>query len=181
MLGWEGQLNVRVTATSPTKSQSSDVTTGSAKSRSEITYCCHQQNMGWHKASGVEEAKWSCWRNCPFPNCWMILPLSHQHRGEMVQKGTFVTSRPRKPLLSTMGTSAAFKTHTFSPLEAAADAIFSISLSSSWPTEQYFKVFRMFHHKILFHLRSTLWPLQKESAPRDPPCLTGTRNFMGGV
>lgn len=68
MLGWEAQLNVRVTATSPTKSQTSDVITGSAKSRLEITYCYHQQNMDWHKASGVEESKWSCWRNCPFPS-----------------------------------------------------------------------------------------------------------------
>lgn len=92
MLGWEAQLNVRVTATSPTKSQTSNVTTGSAKSRLETTYCYHQQNMDWDKASGVEEAKWSCWRNCPFPSAGdsaLILPLNHQHRGEMVQKATF--------------------------------------------------------------------------------------------
>lgn len=77
MLGWEAQLNVRVTATSPTKSQTSNVTTGSAKSRLEIIIVIT------NKASGVEEAKWSCWRNYPFPSA-VILPwfsLNHQHRG----------------------------------------------------------------------------------------------------
>lgn len=87
MLGWEAQLNVRVTATSTTESQTSNVITGSAKSRLEITYCYHQQNMDWDKASDVEEAKCSRWRNCPFPsvgNSASILPLSHQHKGEKV-------------------------------------------------------------------------------------------------
>lgn len=91
MLGWEAQLNARVIATSPTESQTSNVITGSAKSRLEITYCYHQQNTDWDKASDVEEVKCSCWRNCPFPSAAdsaSVLSLSHQLRGEMVQKAT---------------------------------------------------------------------------------------------
>lgn len=102
---------------------------------------------------GLRQSQW-CWRSevlmlkkLSFPQCrWVCLHSPSRNAPSLLEKCSkrpcFVTSRPRRSLLSTMSISAAFKKHRFSPLEAAADAIFNISLSSSWPTEHDFKSFQ---------------------------------------
>lgn len=169
MLGWEAQLNVRVTATSPTKSQTSNVTTGSAKSRLEITSCYHQQSQGCWRSKVVMLKKLS------FPQCSdsaLILSLNHQHRGEIVQKATFCHFQTKEISSIQHGHIRNLPNPQVCPSGGSSRCHF-----------QYFSVNFLTYRAGFWSFQDVLSqnPLPFEmSAPRDPSCLIGIRNFMGG-
>lgn len=140
--------------------------------------------MGWDKASDVEEVKCSCWRNCPFPSAGesaSILPL------EMLPP--FWRNAPKGHVLSPPDQGDPFyppwayqqlSKNTGFPLWRQQQMPFSIFLCQVPDLQStILKVFRVFHHKILFHLRNTLWFVRKVSAPRDHPLSYWHQEFHG--
>lgn len=138
---------------------------------------------------GLRQSQW-CWRSevlmlkkLSFPQCrWFCLhsPSKSSAQRRNAPKGHVLSPPDQGDLFYPPWAHQQPSKNTGFPLWRQQQMPFSIFLCQVPDLQNMIlKVFRVFHHKILFHLRNTLWFVRKVSAPRDHPLSYWHQEFHG--